>query len=89
VDDKRQLIEPEHAGISVVRQCELAGLPRSSWYYKAVEVDPYELHLMRLIDAQYTATPFYGIRRMSAWLRTQGEASQPQTGSAVDATNGD
>jgi putative transposase len=27
---------------------------------------------MRLLDAQYTATPFYGIRRMTAWLRTQG-----------------
>ncbi len=74
MDDKRRLIEPEHEGISVVRQCELVGLARSSWYYKAVEVDPYELHLMKLIDTQYTATPFYGIRRMSAWLRTQGEA---------------
>ena len=28
---------------------------------------------MNLIDQQYTATPFYGIRRMTAWLRTQGE----------------
>jgi putative transposase len=45
----------------------------SSWYYKPVAVDPYDLHLMHLIDQQYTATPFYGIRRMTAWLRTQGE----------------
>ena len=28
---------------------------------------------MRLLDAQYTATPFYGMRRMTAWLRTQGD----------------
>lgn len=27
---------------------------------------------MRLLDEQYTATPFYGVRRMTAWLRTQG-----------------
>ena len=27
---------------------------------------------MRLLDAQYTATPFYGSRRMTAWLRSQG-----------------
>ena len=27
---------------------------------------------MRLLDAQYTATPFYGMRRMTAWLRMQG-----------------
>jgi len=27
---------------------------------------------MRLLDEQYTRTPFYGIRRMTAWLQTQG-----------------
>jgi putative transposase len=27
---------------------------------------------MRLLDEQYTRTPYYGIRRMAAWLRTQG-----------------
>lgn len=27
---------------------------------------------MKLLDSQYTETPFYGIRRMTAWLRTQG-----------------
>ena len=29
--------------------------------------------MMRLIDEQYTKTPFYGIRRMTAWLRNQGQ----------------
>lgn len=29
---------------------------------------------MRLLDEQYTRTPFYGIRRMTAWLRSQGAA---------------
>jgi putative transposase len=29
---------------------------------------------MRLLDAPYTATPFYGTRRMTAWLRSQGYA---------------
>src|SRR4051812_33656741 len=28
---------------------------------------------MRLIDEQYTACPFYGSRRMTAWLIQQGE----------------
>lgn len=27
---------------------------------------------MRLLDEQYTRTPFYGIRRMTAWLHTVG-----------------
>jgi hypothetical protein len=31
---------------SVSRQCELLDLARSSWYYKPVSLDPYELHLI-------------------------------------------
>jgi putative transposase len=27
---------------------------------------------MRLLDEQYTLTPYYGVRRMTAWLRSQG-----------------
>jgi putative transposase len=27
---------------------------------------------MRLLDEQYTQTPYYGVRRMTAWLRSQG-----------------
>lgn len=33
---------------------------------------------MRLLDEQYTATPFYGIRRMTAWLRQRGYAVNPK-----------
>jgi len=29
---------------------------------------------MRLLDQQYTDTPYYGVRRMTAWLRGQGYA---------------
>jgi len=28
---------------------------------------------MRMLDEQYTLTPFYGIRRMTAWLRSLGK----------------
>ena len=33
---------------------------------------------MRLLDEQYTATPCYGIRRMTAWLRQRGDAVNPK-----------
>lgn len=72
VDARRGLIEPGHESLSVVRQCELVGLARSSLYYEPKGVSEENLLLMRLIDEQYTRTPFYGIRRMTAWLR-QGE----------------
>ncbi len=55
-----------------MRQCEIIGLNRASFYYKPVAEAEENLLLMRLLDEQYTRTPFYGIRRMTAWLRTQG-----------------
>jgi putative transposase len=68
------MIEPDYSQISVARQCELVGLSRSSFYYTPQEESPENLYLMRLLDEQYTRTPFYGVRRMTAWVRAQGYA---------------
>jgi putative transposase len=59
--------------LSVRRQCELLGLSRSSLYYGPAGESAEDLRLMRLIDEQYTARPFYGSRRMTAWLAGRGE----------------
>ena len=72
IEQKRLLVEPEHIHIPIFRQCELLDLERSSYYYQPAVVDEYNLLLMRLIDEQYTQTPFYGIRRMTACLRDIG-----------------
>ncbi|MCI0354521.1 MAG: IS3 family transposase, partial [Acidobacteria bacterium] len=61
-----------HQRLSVRRQCELLGLPRSTFYYEPVPESPANLKLMRLMDEQYLATPFYGSRRVTTWLRRQG-----------------
>jgi putative transposase len=66
------LIEPTFQELSIARQCWLVEAPRSSWYYQPRGESPENLHLMRLLDEQYTRTPFYGVRRMTAWLRRQG-----------------
>ena len=60
--------------LSLSRQCQLLGLNRAALYYQAAPVDAYELELMALLDRQYLRTPFYGSRRMTAWLQTQGHA---------------
>jgi putative transposase len=59
--------------LSVRRQCELLGLSRSSLYYEPGGEVAEDLRLMRLIDQQYTARPFYGSRRMTIRLNQQGE----------------
>jgi putative transposase len=71
-EDKRALIEPDHPQIRIARQCELLGLPRSTYYYQAQGESAENLTLRRLLDQQYTDTPYYGVRRMTACLRSQG-----------------
>jgi putative transposase len=68
----RTLVEDDHPALSVRRQCQLLGLARSGLYYQAVPEKQENLTLMQLIDRYYTARPFYGSRKMTAWLRTQG-----------------
>jgi len=72
-ESKRLLVEEGHSELSIRRQCELLGLSRSSFYYEPADVSAEDLRLMRLIDEQYTARPFYGSRRMVVWLGQQGE----------------
>lgn len=66
------MIEPAHAQLSIARQCALLGLPRASWYVQPAGERSENLELMRRLDEQYTRTPFYGIRRMTAWLQREG-----------------
>jgi len=66
------MIERQHKTLSVVRPCELLNFSRSSYYYISGKDDRYNRILMNLIDEQYTRTPFYGVAKMTAWLRRQG-----------------
>ena len=65
-------MERGHPDLSVRRQCELLGVNRAGLYYEPVGESEENLLLMRLLDEQYTRAPFYGTRRMTAWLATQG-----------------
>lgn len=66
------MIERNGSKIPVYRQCDLLGCARGSYYYEPREEDEYSLLLMRKIDEQFTDTPFYGVARMTAWLRRDG-----------------
>jgi putative transposase len=69
---KRGLVDEDHPELSIQRQCELIGLARSSFYYQPAAETATNLDLMRLIDEVYTAHPYFGVRRMWAWLRRLG-----------------
>ena len=69
LERRRQMIEPEHSQLSVVRQCELVSISRSGFYYQPAGETPLNLALMRLIDVQFLETPWYGSRQMARHLR--------------------
>lgn len=62
------MIELGHPQLSVRCQCALLGISRSGFYYTPVGPSPEDLELMRLLDEQYTRTPFYGVRKMREYL---------------------
>ena len=66
------MIEPGHPALSVVRQCELVSISRSGFYYQPAGETALNLALMRLIDAQFLKTPWYGSRQMASHLRREG-----------------
>jgi putative transposase len=69
---RRELVESDNEQISVFRQCQLLGLNRTSLYYRGKPQSVEDGELMRLIDEQYTRTPFYGYRRMTVYLQNLG-----------------
>ena len=66
------MVDEHHPSLSLVHQCQLLGISRSSLYYRPIGPSAEELTLLRLIDEQYLKTPFYGSRRMAVHLRQLG-----------------
>ena len=69
---RRQLVDRQHSSLSIVRQCAPLGVSRSGLYYRPKGVSREDLALMQAMDRQYLEAPFYGWRRMKAWLVRQG-----------------
>jgi putative transposase len=66
------MIDRLNEKLSLTRQCQLLGLSRSSLYYRPANDNTEDLVLMALIDRQFMETPYYGSRKMTAWLRREG-----------------
>ena len=66
------MVDRQHPSLSIVCQCTLLDISRSGLYYQPKGISEEDLTLMKLIDRQYLATPFYGARKIAAWLKSQG-----------------
>ena len=66
------LVERADGELSIVAQCRMLKVARSTLYWRPAAASEDDLRLMRLIDEQYLSAPFYGSRRMVAVLRRDG-----------------
>ena len=64
-------MEPNHPDLSIVEQCEILQLPRSSYYHEPAQESELNLRIMRLIDEQYMLEPSWGVPRMTAWVSNE------------------
>src|SRR5271170_657602 len=72
--ERLALVDHADPVVSVVTQCRLLKVARSTLYYQPVPVSVDDLAVMRRMDELYLAHPFYGSRRMAAVLRREGWA---------------
>jgi putative transposase len=88
LDAKRGVSEPDHPRLSIARPCALVGFPRSSFDDAAEGESAENLQWRRFLDEPYTQTPFYGVRRMTVWLRQQGHVVTHQRVARLRHTRG-
>ena len=72
VERRRQMIDRGHLNLSIVAQCRLVSISRSSFYYAPVPESPETLALMATIDAAFLDCPWYGSRQMARHLQRLG-----------------
>ena len=72
------MLDSDGPAFSLRQQCGLLGINRSSLYYQPQGESEENLLLMRLLDEQYTATPYYGVLKMTAHFRDKGYAVNPK-----------
>lgn len=72
VGERKLMVEPGHSKLSILQQCILLGISKSSFYYRPVGESEFNLTIMRIMDETHMGYPFYGVERMVAELRIRG-----------------
>lgn len=70
--EKRTLIELDSKEFSIVKQCDILQINRSSLYYRPMGASDYNLQLMRAMDELHLKDPTLGTRRMTKYLVKKG-----------------
>jgi putative transposase len=76
IEDRRRWIDLRHPHLSVQQQCELLGVPRSTYYHRLRPESAENLRLLRRLDELYMDCPFFGSRHMAVTLEVNRKRIQ-------------
>ena len=65
-----------HPRLTVQQQCELLGVPRSTYYYQPRPESAENLRRIRQLDELYLKCPFFGSRKMAVELEINRKQAQ-------------
>ena len=82
------MIDPDHQGLGIARQCALVSIARSTFYYQGKGESPLNPALMHRIDARFLETPWYGSRQDGPPSAASGLRGRAQAGASSDAGHG-
>ena len=82
------MVDPTHARLSIVRQCRLVSVARSSFYDEGTGESPLNLRLMRVIDEQFLESAVLWFAADDTLAPPSGRHGLAQTGAPPDATAG-
>jgi putative transposase len=71
-EQRQQLIDSDHAELSLREQCKLLQVNRSTYYYKAAEICNDSVDLLNEIREIWERYPFFGYRRITKELKFKG-----------------
>ncbi|GAU08059.1 integrase [Desulfoplanes formicivorans] len=66
------MVDRNNSRLSIVKQCKLLGVSRSSYYFERKGESEENLRITRVIDEIFMDYPWYGSRRMTLYLQHLG-----------------
>jgi putative transposase len=66
------MIDHTQGGLSIVEQCKILGVNRSTWYYRGKDERGENVRLMDMIDEVHLAHPTWGSRTIRDHFRNNG-----------------
>ena len=85
---RRAMIDREHLQLSLVRQCALLDISRSSLYYQPAEAGAEDLELMGPDGPPVPEDPLLRLPKNNRLAEDPGPPGQPQASKAADAGDG-